>query len=488
MRVCVLTSSYEGSESEMSGHDPAPDAAPHLAGHVVEHVALRKATAVRQVRELADRGFDVFVNLCDGAWEEDRAGIEVVQALERLGQAFTGAGSEFYEPTRESMKRACWYAGVPTPAHFFTDTPDASAVSLRFPMIVKHPNGYSSVGMTRDSVVSDAAGLQRELERIIGAYGAALVEEYIDGREFTVLVAEGGVSYTPVEVSFPPGESFKHFDLKWVDYEDLGWEPVADAALDRRLRELGLAMFDALGGSGYGRVDVRMDAAGELYALEINPNCAVFYPAGQEGSADVILGLDPGGGAAFAETIMASALARRDRQVQRWEINLVPGHGYAMRAAADLAEGDLIQAYEEAPHVLVSRTHVDANWDEQYRRWFAQYAYPITDEVFVMWGERPDDWRPLNHSCDPSAWLRGLDLVARQAIPRGAPITMDYATFLGEDMEDFECFCGTASCRGTIRGTDHLLPFVGERYGDHVSDYVRRRRAAAGRHAAPGDR
>ena len=292
MRVCVLTASYEGSHSELSGHDPPREVGAHLAGHAVEHVALRKATAVRQVRELADRGFDVFVNLCDGAWEEDRAGVEVVQALERLGQAFTGAGSPFYEPTRESMKRACWYAGVPTPAHAFASSADPAAIRLRFPMIVKHPNGYSSVGMTRDSVVGDPAGLKRELRRIIGSYGAALVEEYIDGREFTVLVAEGGVTYTPVEVRFPPGESFKHFDLKWIDHALLGWEPVADVALDHRLRRLAVAVFDALGGDGYARVDLRMDAAGELYALEINPNCAVFYPAGQEGSADIILAHD----------------------------------------------------------------------------------------------------------------------------------------------------------------------------------------------------
>ncbi len=39
-----------------------------------------------QVRELVQSGqHDVYINLCDGSYEEDRAGIEVVQALERCG-------------------------------------------------------------------------------------------------------------------------------------------------------------------------------------------------------------------------------------------------------------------------------------------------------------------------------------------------------------------------------------------------------------------
>jgi hypothetical protein len=42
-------------------------------------------------------------------------------------------------------------------------------------------------------------------------------------------------------------------------------------------------------------------------------------------------------------------------------------------------------------------------------------------------------------------------------------------------MDDFFCHCGADSCRGIIRGTDYRESFV-ERYGEHVSDYVRRKR------------
>ena len=66
-------------------------------------------------------------------------------------------------------------------------------------------------------------------------------------------------------------------------------------------------------------------------------------------------------------------------------------------------------------------------------------------------------------------------MVARRDIKAGEEITMDYATFYNEAMDDFVCHCGARKCRGLIRGTDYQEDFV-ERYGDHVSDYVRSRR------------
>src|SRR5205085_1708857 len=83
----------------------------------LEEAILPKRTSVQQVLDIAQQGFDVAFNLCDGAWAEDRPGIEVVQALERINMAFTGAGSVFYEPTREAMKMACESVGVKFPAY-----------------------------------------------------------------------------------------------------------------------------------------------------------------------------------------------------------------------------------------------------------------------------------------------------------------------------------------------------------------------------------
>jgi len=150
-------------------------------------------------------------------------------------------------------------------------------------------------------------------------------------------------------------------------------------------------------------------------------------------------------------------------------------HGYALYATQAIQAGEVIERYEEQPHPLVSKTHILKHWESVQKHWFPRYAYPLTDEVWVMWSEDPMQWKPINHSCDPNAWLEGLDVVARRTILPGEEITLDYATFCHETMPEFVCQCGSATCRGVIRGTDSLRPLV-QRYGDHISDYVRMKR------------
>ena len=484
MKICVLDDSYEQSVTPFKQFDFLPDPIRYLQGHQCERHFLHKATAVRQVRELSRRGFDVFLNLCDGAWEEDRPGIEVVQALERLGLAFTGASSSFYEPSRQAMKRVCHYWDIGTPAYVIAshaDDVEFAASSLEFPLIVKHPNGYASIGLTKASRVETAEALREQAAKTIEAYGGALIEEFVDGREFTVLVAENPedefdpVVYQPVEFRFPEGESFKHFDLKWKDYEKMTCVPCDDRDLACRLKDMSRKFFVGLGGTGYGRCDIRMNGDGELFMLEINPNCEAFYPPEDAGSADFILLNDPAGHRGFIDNIIQTAQKRQRRYIKRWRINRHPKGDFGMYAAVDIAAGEVIERYEEQAHMLVSKAHVTRFWNAGQKELFSRYAYPISDELYVIWSNDPEHWKPINHSCDPNAWLDGLNLTARHRIAAGEQITMDYATFCNESLEEFTCSCGSPDCRGIIRGTDYRKPFL-ERYGDHVSDYVRTRR------------
>lgn len=479
MRICVLTPSYESSTSPFKGHDPSCDPSRFAPEHEWTHLGVDKARGGAQLRDALAAGFDVFVNLCDGAWDEDRAGIEVVRVLEAANVAFTGATSAFYEPSREAMKRACRYMGVDAPRGRVIRSIEALPAvqsSLRFPMIVKHPSSYGSVGMRPTSRVADAAELGVECARMLAEYQGALVEEFVEGREFTVLVCENPdgepISYRPMECRFPAGETFKHFDLKWRDFDGMAWVPVDDEALDERLRAVAVALFLGLNGTGYGRVDVRMDADGRLFALEINPNGAVFYPPGHFGSADQILDGDPRGHAGFLQDILRAAHARVCRPAFEVAEN---GHGgLGMIAARDLGEGEVIDAWEGKAHRLVSRKAAD-RWTGRLRDWFGRYAWPIGEDVFAIWHEDPMDWRPIDHSCDPNAWLDGLDLVARRPIRAGASITCDYGTFCAEDMTPFVCGCGSPSCRGTITGADAMLPAM-DAYGEHLSPYISARR------------
>ncbi len=469
MRLALLTPSAEGSNAPFAALDPECDPSRFAPEHQWTHLSLKKATAVQTLLEAHREGFDVFVNLCDGAWDEDRAGIEVTQALEQLGVAFTGAGSRGYDPSRLAMKMAAHSAGVSVPPFVEARTPrdvQRAHETLRFPLIVKHPRGYGSVGLTPRSRVTTPADLSREAATLIERHGAALIEEFVEGREFTVLVAEGAEAPTeplvlmPVEFRFPTGESFKHFELKWESHATMETCVVSDPSLERALRRAAAAVWVAIEGSGYGRFDFRMDAAGEIYFLEINPNCGIFYPLGQYGSADTILDADPLGHRGFLEHMLTTALRRRDEAVRPWEHRFSRERGFELVASAPIGAGEVAVRYEGEPQRLVSRRHAEERWPGAHAEWFHRYAWPLSAEVFAMWSQNPEDWRPLNHSCDPNTELLGLDLVARRPIAADEALSVDYATFCGPDMTPFVCGCGAPGCRREISGrraqTDQL--------------------------------
>lgn len=182
MKICILQSSYEGSNSIFKSVDSYCSPAPYSRGnHIFEAVLIKKATAFQQIRELSKKGFDVFINLCDGAFDEDRAGFEVVQILEYFNLPFTGANSSFYEPSKEVMKMMAYYYGVRTPGIYidvyiiniiefvfaYNDEDIEEAVErLNFPLIVKHYNGYSSIGMTEKSKCNNAEELRKEAKKV----------------------------------------------------------------------------------------------------------------------------------------------------------------------------------------------------------------------------------------------------------------------------------------------------------------------------------
>jgi len=145
-------------------------------------------------------------------------------------------------------------------------------------------------------------------------------------------------------------------------------------------------------------------------------------------------------------------------------------------AIQNILEGEVVNQHEEKAHYLVTKNHVHNEWkDPLEKRWFEQYAYPLSDNVWSMWSENPKDWQQINHSCNPNSWLTGLNLTARRNIKKGEQITMDYSTFCCDNMESFSCKCLSNDCRGTITGTDYLKEFV-EKYKEHVSDYVHLKR------------
>jgi D-alanine-D-alanine ligase len=318
VRICLLTT--QDLDADPFPDDDWPcDPRPFLPEADWHVAVLEKATSVRQVTALIRDGFDLFFNLCDGAADEDRPGIEVVRTLERHGVPFTGSDSVFYEPSRSKMKRVCRKLGILTPAHVMArgeDGVERALEKLRFPLIVKHPSSYASVDLSRASRVVTPAGLHRQVRKILSRRGRALIEEFIEGAECTVLVAEDPdaphqpTTYVPIEYRFPEGESFKHADMKWIDYEGMSAVPVEDPALAAALRDATARLFVGLSGRGYGRCDLRVDGSGRPFVLEMNSNCGIYYPPEDAGGADLCLLHDPAGHEGFTRQLVAAAFRR----------------------------------------------------------------------------------------------------------------------------------------------------------------------------------
>lgn len=313
LRICILMEDgYVNFDPGyyMNGHE--------WTGVVMESPVLERLRALKRQNQ-----FDVFLNLCEGYEEPDYSGLEVVRALEKLNLPFTGADSAFYTSSRERMQVVAeenaigFVRGINVP-----DVAEVEALTegLRYPLMVKHPNSYGSTGMTRKSRVETVQELKRQVRRICNRFGGARVEEFIDGREFTALVVDNPDDfsepfvYPPAELTIPDGEGFLHSQVKWKEYVYL--KRVDDQALAERLMEISRRLYLAMHGSGYARTDIRMNEAGELFVIEINPNNGILYKPEDLGPADIVMEYDKDGHDGFLDRIFRSAIIRQQERTR----------------------------------------------------------------------------------------------------------------------------------------------------------------------------
>ena len=109
----------------------------------------------------------------------------------------------------------------------------------------------------------------------------------------------------------PAGQTFLHAEIKWMNW-DTFIVPLQDVDLIQRVQEVSKRMYQAMGGTGYARLDIRIRPNGELVILEINPNCGIlYYGADDRSSTDLPISWDEGGHDRFLDRIFRSAILRR---------------------------------------------------------------------------------------------------------------------------------------------------------------------------------
>lgn len=104
------------------------------------------------------------------------------------------------------------------------------------------------------------------------------------------------------------------------------------------------------------------------------------------------------------------------------------------------------------------------------------HSLQIGDDLFLTCAETLSDGDLINHSCEPTLGFVGeITLVALRNIRAGEQLTFDYATCDSQPYDEFECECGTPSCRIKVTGEDWMQPEVQERNRGYFSPYLQRR-------------
>lgn len=465
IRVCVLSSSYDGSDSPTASFDDFTCSPQFWLGRDKEKyefvdVQVKKANSFGHVRELIASGkYDVFYNLCDGAKDEKRAGVDVVNALEALNAAYTGGDSKGFEPNKVDMKVLVANANVRTPNFVLVDSAKDLAKKcrhLKFPVIVKHMSGYASVGITKDSKCETLQQLETQVRRSIKEFNHALVEEFISGREGTVLVCPdskmpfGVRVFQPLMFNFLKNPAdFNHFHTKWNgSLDDLAFMSTSDPAYKKVHSMARNAFTHIMNGVGYGRCDFRIDEKGEVYFLEINANCGMYYdpkalPNGdyadrmvtKEKSVDGYLYDD------FIETQIQSSLKAQGIRAP-WYCISHDAHGhFSTRASRNVPKGTPLFSDPTYPIPVVSKALYTLGEDD------------ATVGCVICRGDGINSVVAIRHSCEPNMQFvhgRTLTFESSRSINKGEELTVDYGTLRDPKMPAFACSCGTTSCRSVV--------------------------------------
>ncbi len=250
---------------------------------------------------LQTTGTDLVFNLCEGFWGNSRLEGHVAALFDLCGLAFTGSSPLCLGFTQDKARTKDLLVrhGLPTPLSILVNPgePFPGHPALTYPLIVKPRFEDASLGITEESVVTEAPALGQRIRYIHDTYRqGALVEEFIDGREFNAAVlGNGPMEVLPLsEIQFQ--STLKHaivsYDGKWRENSPayLGTEPICPAPLpsgeEALVKDVALRAYQLLECRDYARVDIRL-RDGIPYILEVNANPDISPGAGLARAAGV---------------------------------------------------------------------------------------------------------------------------------------------------------------------------------------------------------
>ncbi len=238
----------------------------------------------------------IVFNLCEHLDGNYRKEYKVAKFLEKNNIPFTGNPSFALKTAQDKKKSKILLkkANLPVPDYaIFKRGGKDKELTFSFPAIVKPLCQDGSAGINEKSVVYDRRELKGQLNFIFENFkDPAIVEKYLDGREFNVSVIgrKKRIALPVSEIDFseiPPSiPRILTYNAKWLK-NDISYEltkPLCPAKvskkMENKLKNMALKAGKVLGCRDYYRVDFRSDEKGNLYIIDVNPNPDISEDAG----------------------------------------------------------------------------------------------------------------------------------------------------------------------------------------------------------------
>lgn len=263
---------------------------------------------------------DVVVNISEGAFGDSSQEMNTPAFLELLRIPYTGSPPLTLGLCQNKglTKDVLMSNMIPTPSYRILTSFQGWDAKMDYPLFVKPLNEDGSLGISKKSYVKNNAELRSQIKYIVELYNQpALVEEYLNGREFTVsIVGNKELEILPIsEIIFDTDDEpkIRDYSAKWNKKSDEYKKtkmicPVKlKTSLEDKIKDVASKAYRVLRCRDYGRVDVRLKGK-KPYVLEVNPNPDIST----EGSLPYSLKAAGIPFEAFVEKILLFALRRGD--------------------------------------------------------------------------------------------------------------------------------------------------------------------------------
>jgi D-alanine-D-alanine ligase len=254
----------------------------------------------RKLRRLApDVVFNQYDDVVHGALYEMR----LSAVVRMMGFPITGSPALALGLTRYKYMTASLLQGAGIRIPFCTEVlerlSDVDRRAWPFPLIVQASQEHAGIGLDRDSIVHTKKALRDKMRVVLREYNQpVLVQSFLPGREFNVSIVGGRrlrvmplaeVNYSELPPEIPPIMSYAaKFIETSEEYKKTSviCPAIVEPELAREIISTSLRAFRAVGGWGYGRVDVRLDSDDRPCILEVNCNACLEDGYGVARQAD----------------------------------------------------------------------------------------------------------------------------------------------------------------------------------------------------------